>query len=444
MKFKCPKCEKTLKASDSMAGKRGKCPACGQTLVLPGNPSPIPLPPSSPPPVATAGAHNDAATSARKGVQTTGPSDRRRRLEQTLREISGNPNAFDMLMWRLANASMDGETEDAVFEFLDRRIVKGKAPPTQLRPLLKEAIQELRSSPDYLKPEFTNLNKYEKEEPKSDEAAPVSTLGKGRETEMTTEEEQGASWELLEVSQSGSVPAAEKVLAKGADVNFRSKGEGQTPLHRAAMYGREDMVCFLLARGADINAKDNWANTPVHMAANEGSVSTVTTLLKRGAEINAQDQKGMTPLDIAARYVETFPHDPASRAKYAKMAEYLRSHGGREGRAILQDDMTPGAGGGTIDKEKSADLLRRRLVLALTKYKTYADAAKGNADNIQLYYGYNKKRDEVGRGEIMPLGQEIAKLGGATLMQGICLGFDDPYLREVVSIWWDGVGGWQH
>lgn len=35
MRFRCPKCGKGIKAADEMAGKRGKCPACGQILDVP-------------------------------------------------------------------------------------------------------------------------------------------------------------------------------------------------------------------------------------------------------------------------------------------------------------------------------------------------------------------------------------------------------------------------
>ena len=54
MKFSCPKCDKALKASDGMAGKRGKCPACGEKVVVPGSPSPLPAA-NAPPVNASAG-----------------------------------------------------------------------------------------------------------------------------------------------------------------------------------------------------------------------------------------------------------------------------------------------------------------------------------------------------------------------------------------------------
>jgi hypothetical protein len=35
MKFNCPKCGKGIKVSDEKAGKKGKCPGCGEVLTIP-------------------------------------------------------------------------------------------------------------------------------------------------------------------------------------------------------------------------------------------------------------------------------------------------------------------------------------------------------------------------------------------------------------------------
>jgi hypothetical protein len=35
MRVRCPKCNKALKVDDKMAGKRGRCPGCGEVLVVP-------------------------------------------------------------------------------------------------------------------------------------------------------------------------------------------------------------------------------------------------------------------------------------------------------------------------------------------------------------------------------------------------------------------------
>lgn len=52
----------------------------------------------------------------------------------------------------------------------------------------------------------------------------------------------------------GSVPAAEMLLAVGADVNARS--DAAAPIHGAVMGGDREMVMFLIENGADASLRD--------------------------------------------------------------------------------------------------------------------------------------------------------------------------------------------
>ena len=45
---------------------------------------------------------------------------------------------------------------------------------------------------------------------------------------------------------------------------------GDTPLHKAAMYGCKDVVQILVERGADPNKINNVGYTPLHEATIEG------------------------------------------------------------------------------------------------------------------------------------------------------------------------------
>ncbi|KAK0631157.1 ankyrin repeat-containing domain protein [Bombardia bombarda] len=81
------------------------------------------------------------------------------------------------------------------------------------------------------------------------------------------------------------------LLDKGkADVNYVGK-DGETPLFLASYRGRFDMAKTLLARGADVNAKnadDGW--TPFHGAHDIPDM--LDLLLDHGAEIDAQANSG--------------------------------------------------------------------------------------------------------------------------------------------------------
>jgi ankyrin repeat protein len=60
-------------------------------------------------------------------------------------------------------------------------------------------------------------------------------------------------------------------------------------------------VQVLLAKGADVNARDNTGGTPLILAAFEGRTNAVQILLAHGADVNAKDNKGETALMAAKR-----------------------------------------------------------------------------------------------------------------------------------------------
>ncbi|XP_075981966.1 uncharacterized protein LOC142980456 isoform X2 [Anticarsia gemmatalis] len=74
-----------------------------------------------------------------------------------------------------------------------------------------------------------------------------------------------------------------------------------TPLHRASMNGRKDVVIALIDAGMDPNVKT--ANgTPLHEAARYGKASVVRILLHKGADLNAMDSRKKTVFDLLAEY----------------------------------------------------------------------------------------------------------------------------------------------
>jgi hypothetical protein len=90
------------------------------------------------------------------------PKQRKAHMLHAFQTLGVGDRGFDMLMWRLANGVMDGESQDAILEYLHAKVLNSAVPKDQLSGLVEDAIQELHLSPDYLKPAFTNLNRYEK------------------------------------------------------------------------------------------------------------------------------------------------------------------------------------------------------------------------------------------------------------------------------------------
>ncbi|MGB9080662.1 MAG: ankyrin repeat domain-containing protein [Desulfuromonadaceae bacterium] len=103
---------------------------------------------------------------------------------------------------------------------------------------------------------------------------------------------------LVAAVRKGDKAAVEALLAKGADVNARNT-KGETPLHVAGYHGQKDVAELLLTKGADVNAKDAFGKTPLHSAAIEGK-DVAELLLTKGVDVNAKDESGGTPLHLAA------------------------------------------------------------------------------------------------------------------------------------------------
>jgi ankyrin repeat protein len=92
---------------------------------------------------------------------------------------------------------------------------------------------------------------------------------------------------------------SEYLIAGGADVNARTP-KGMTPLIWAVYWKSIDKVTLLLKRGADVNAGAGSTKTALHIAANWGHVAIAALLLEAGADPNALDGIGWTPLHWAA------------------------------------------------------------------------------------------------------------------------------------------------
>ncbi|MGA2248551.1 MAG: ankyrin repeat domain-containing protein [Verrucomicrobiota bacterium] len=112
------------------------------------------------------------------------------------------------------------------------------------------------------------------------------------------------------------------VNAKGKDESFvlgdgtgTGKSLGGTPLLWAAQSGDKDLVHLLLTNGADVNAANNGGWMPLNWAARDGGQEEVEYLLARNAAINATNNDGDTPLHLASA---------------PGVARILRQHGGRE------------------------------------------------------------------------------------------------------------------
>ena len=73
----------------------------------------------------------------------------------------------------------------------------------------------------------------------------------------------------------------------------------RTDLHRATEARDLAKVQMLIARGANVNARDDSGQTPLHLAAENGHREVVEVLVRCGAQVNSEDREGQTPAAIA-------------------------------------------------------------------------------------------------------------------------------------------------
>jgi hypothetical protein len=116
-------------------------------------------------------------------------------------------------------------------------------------------------------------------------------------------------------AKNGDPAAVQAELDKGVDVN--ASGNGQSPLHLAAIMGHVEVTELLIASGADLKGTDKHGNTPLHYTAHHGSKETAKLLIIKGADLNVKRDDGNTPLDNATKY------------KHTEIIELLRKHGGK-------------------------------------------------------------------------------------------------------------------
>ena len=126
---------------------------------------------------------------------------------------------------------------------------------------------------------------------------------------------------FAEAAMDGNLRRMRLLRMAGADVNLTT--DCCPPLAIAAREGRIDVVRYLLAQDADVNAREKSGDTALTEAVLNNHLAIVKELLQHGADVNAIGFEG-TALDIAlARGL-------------AELAELLRHHAGKRACELRQ------------------------------------------------------------------------------------------------------------
>ena len=155
---------------------------------------------------------------------------------------------------------------------------------------------------------------------------------------------------IHKAAEEGNIEAVKQHLATGTYVDRKNQVE-KSPLFYAAKFGHKEIVELLIAKGADVNPKDDDCYT-LKNAASEGHKEIVELLIDNGADVNAVISFGWIPLHLVddleiARLLiskgananagfktgET-PFDLARLKGRWDIADLLRKHGGKMHESI--------------------------------------------------------------------------------------------------------------
>ena len=100
----------------------------------------------------------------------------------------------------------------------------------------------------------------------------------------------------------GHKEVVEYLFAKGADVNaISNNGTGYTALTGAVASGHQEIVAFLLRHGADANHRYQGGYTPLLTAAANGHLEILKMLLEHGADLHARTDDAQTASSLAEK-----------------------------------------------------------------------------------------------------------------------------------------------
>ena len=119
----------------------------------------------------------------------------------------------------------------------------------------------------------------------------------------------GPDIEILSAAANGDTESVKQLLAKGTDINVRDE-KGGTPLHGAAFFGQAEVAELLIQKGADVNARNNNGVTPLDASAVDWETTKLISAMLR---MKLDQEKVLSGRD--------------------KIATLLRQHGGKTGSA---------------------------------------------------------------------------------------------------------------
>lgn len=122
----------------------------------------------------------------------------------------------------------------------------------------------------------------------------------------TADEADRLSRELREHCMHGRLQHAQCLLARGADPTRLEANSGRSALHKAAFWGHEHIVPWLITEcKVPIDALDYNGDTALHDAARFGHDGCIKALLDAGSNAGLRNKEGKTAFDVAVENGKT-------------------------------------------------------------------------------------------------------------------------------------------
>jgi ankyrin repeat protein len=109
---------------------------------------------------------------------------------------------------------------------------------------------------------------------------------------------------FMTAARNGDIETIKILMSKGVSINVKD-GKGNTILIEAISRNNEEMVKFLLENGANVNVRDMWMSkrkSAIMLAVeNYMPIEIIEMMIAKGAELNIKDDDGNTVLLIAVQ-----------------------------------------------------------------------------------------------------------------------------------------------
>ena len=97
--------------------------------------------------------------------------------------------------------------------------------------------------------------------------------------------------DFITACKAGNMKVVKRTEKDGFDINSKLKADGSTALMIAAAAGQNDVIRFLIEKGAAVNAKKDFGYTALMSSIINNQTETAGLLIEKGAEVNGR-QKG--------------------------------------------------------------------------------------------------------------------------------------------------------